>query len=104
MLRTVLEMRVREGYEGEFRATWLETARAAAELPGSVGQTLLRDPQDPQIHLIMADWADRASLEAFQKSPEREELSGRLETFRASARKRVLETVAHIPARPTQER
>ncbi|MFI2437057.1 antibiotic biosynthesis monooxygenase family protein [Streptomyces sp. NPDC018693] len=104
MLRTVLEMRVREGYEGEFRATWLETAQAAARLPGSVGQTLLCDPDDPLTHLIMADWADRASLDAFQKSPEREELSARLETFRASAHKRVLETVAHIPARPTEER
>ncbi|HZF91506.1 antibiotic biosynthesis monooxygenase family protein [Streptomyces sp.] len=104
MLRTVLEMRVREGHEGEFRAAWLETARAAARLPGSVGQTLLRDPDDPLTHLIMADWADPASLEAFQRSPERAELSARLEAFRAFAHKRVLETVAHVPAPPTEER
>ncbi|AIS01726.1 antibiotic biosynthesis monooxygenase family protein [Streptomyces glaucescens] len=104
MLRTVLEMRVHEGREDEFRATWLETARAAALLPGCAGQTLLRDPHDPHLHLIMADWADRASLEAFRNSPQRAELSARLETFRASARRRVLETVAHIPARPTEER
>ncbi|MFD5708994.1 antibiotic biosynthesis monooxygenase family protein [Streptomyces pharetrae] len=104
MLRTVLEMRVREGCEGEFRVTWLETARAAALLPGCAGQTLLRDPDDPHIHLIMADWADRASLEAFRRSPERAELSARLETFRAFAHQRVLETVAHLPAPPTEER
>lgn len=101
MLRTVLEMTVREGYEGEFRATWRETAQAASLMPGSVAQTLLRDTHAPRTHLIMADWADSASLEAFQKSPERKELSARLETFRESAHKRVLETVAHIPT-PTQ--
>ncbi|MGP3925229.1 antibiotic biosynthesis monooxygenase family protein [Streptomyces sp. 8N616] len=104
MLRTVLEMTVREGCEDEFRATWLETAQAAARLPGSVGQTLLRDPHQPRTHLIMADWADWAALEAFQKSPEREQLSSRLEQFRESAAKRVLEEVEHVLAHPTNQR
>ncbi|WP_406384930.1 antibiotic biosynthesis monooxygenase family protein [Streptomyces sp. NBC_01618] len=98
MLRTVLEMTVREGCEAEFRAAWLETAQAAARLPGSVGQTLLRDPHRPRTHLIMADWADRAALEAFRTSPARERLSARLEPFRESARKRVLEAVQHVSA------
>lgn len=104
MLRTVLEMTVRPGREEEFRAVWLETAQAAARLPGSVAQTLLRDPHRPGTHLIMADWTDQAALDAFQTSPERERLSARLEQFRSSAHKRVLETVEHVPARPHQER
>ncbi|MEU7576853.1 antibiotic biosynthesis monooxygenase [Streptomyces sp. NPDC041068] len=103
MLRAVLEMTVRAGYEGEFRATWQQTAQAAALMPGSVSQTLLRDPDSPRTHLLMADRADSASLEAFQKSPERAELSARLETFRESAHKRVLEAVHHIPARAARE-
>ncbi|MFE5401250.1 putative quinol monooxygenase [Streptomyces sp. NPDC056580] len=97
MLRTVLEMTVREGCEDEFRAAWLETARAAARLPGSVAQSLLRDPRDPRTHLVMADWADREALEAFQNGPERERLSARLEPFRESARKHVLDVVEHVP-------
>lgn len=101
MLRTVLEMTVREGCEAEFRATWLETAQAAARLPGSVAQALLRDPHHPRTHLIMADWADQAALEAFQSGPERERLSARLEPFRESAQKRVLELVQHVSATTT---
>ncbi|MFF1277503.1 antibiotic biosynthesis monooxygenase family protein [Streptomyces marokkonensis] len=96
MLRTVLEMTVREGSEEEFRAAWLETARAAALLPGSVAQTLLRDPSRPGTHLIMADWADRDALEAFRSGPARAELSARLEQFRDSAHKRVLEALEHV--------
>jgi heme-degrading monooxygenase HmoA len=104
VVRTVLEMTVREGSEEAFRAAWLETARMAAGLPGSAGQTLLQDPDRPSDHVIMADWADRDALEAFQRSPEREELSARLELFRVGARKRVLETVVHVPAHHSVER
>ncbi|MFE2286220.1 putative quinol monooxygenase [Streptomyces sp. NPDC059443] len=97
MLRTVLEMVVREGCEDEFRAAWLETAQAAARLPGCVAQSLLRDPRNPRNRLVMADWADQAALEAFQNGPERERLSARLEPFRESARKQVLDVVEHLP-------
>ncbi|MGX1881787.1 putative quinol monooxygenase [Streptomyces sp. NPDC055287] len=96
VVRTVLEMTVRDGCVDDFRAAWLETARAAARLPGSVAQTLLRDPSRPNTHLIMADWADHTALDAFQKSAVRQELSARLEKFRESAHKRVLETVEHV--------
>ncbi|MFU8850843.1 antibiotic biosynthesis monooxygenase family protein [Micromonospora sp. SL1-18] len=104
MLRTVLEMTVHAGREAEFRAAWLETARAAARLPGSVAQTLLRDPRRPGVHMIMADWTDQASLDAFQRSPEREKLSARLEHFRSAAQKRVFEAVEHVPAHHNLER
>ncbi|MGI5519963.1 antibiotic biosynthesis monooxygenase family protein [Micromonospora sp. CA-259024] len=104
MLRTVLEMTVRPGAEDAFRAAWLETARRAARLPGSVAQTLLRDPDRPADHVIMADWSGPDALDAFQRSPERAELSARLEQFRDGARKRVLETVEHVPAQPPVER
>ncbi|MFE6165486.1 antibiotic biosynthesis monooxygenase family protein [Streptomyces sp. NPDC056486] len=101
LVRTVLEMTVREGCGDEFRAAWLETAQIAARLPGSVAQTLLRDPSCPNTHLIMADWADHRALDAFQKSATRQELSVRLEKFRESAHKRVLETVEHVSAHHT---
>ncbi|MFR9776124.1 putative quinol monooxygenase [Micromonospora sp. MS34] len=97
-------MTVHPGRAEEFRAAWLETARVAARLPGSVAQTLLHDPHRPGTYLIMADWIDRAALEAFQTSPERERLSARLEQFRSAANKRVLETVEHVPAHPNQGR
>lgn len=103
MLRTVLEMTVRAGCEEEFRAVWRETARSTARRPGSVAQTLLRDPRSPRNHVIMADWADREALDTFRASPERRELSSRLDEFRDSAAQRVLETVEHIPARPAHD-
>ncbi|MFF8955264.1 putative quinol monooxygenase [Streptomyces sp. NPDC014894] len=103
-VRTVLEMTVHENRVDEFRATWLATARAAARLPGCVAQTLLRDPSLPHTYLIMADWADGEALDAFRRSPARAELSARLEEFRASAHRRVLDAVAHVPAHHTVER
>jgi quinol monooxygenase YgiN len=104
MVRTVLEMTVREGSEAEFRAAWRQGARLAAGLPGCLGQTLLRDPDRPSDHVIMADWADADALDAFQNSPERKEMSARLEPFRVGARKRVLETVEHLTAHHAVER
>lgn len=98
MLRTVLRMTVRAGCTEEFRAAWSRTAQVAAALPGSVAQALLSDPADPAVHLIMADWADRASLDAFQNSPHRRELSAQLDRFRESADKSVLDVVEYVPA------
>ncbi|MFB7678184.1 putative quinol monooxygenase [Kitasatospora purpeofusca] len=91
-------MTVREGCGDEFRAAWLETAQATAALPGCVAQSLLRDPRNPRTHLVMADWSDLAALESFQNSPERERLSTRLEPFRESAHKHVLDLVEHVVA------
>lgn len=104
MVRTILEMTVREGSGDAFRAAWLASARATAALPGCLGQALLRDPEHPAEYVIMADWSDPAALAAFQDSPERKELSAQLERFRLGARKRVLETVEHVPAVHAVER
>ncbi|MFE5584800.1 putative quinol monooxygenase [Kitasatospora sp. NPDC056531] len=104
MLRTVLRMTVRTGCAEEFRAAWLDSARSTAELPGSVAQTLLRDPRSPHDHVIMADWADHASLEAFQNSPARQRLSACLDRFRESAEKTVFDVVEHVPAHRPIER
>ncbi|WP_327287042.1 antibiotic biosynthesis monooxygenase family protein [Streptomyces sp. NBC_01198] len=98
MLRTVLRMTVRAGCTEEFREAWSRTARVAATLPGSLAQALLSDPADPAVHLIMADWADKASLDAFQNSAHRHELSAQLDRFRESAEKSVLDVVAYVPA------
>ncbi|NUS13146.1 MAG: hypothetical protein HOY69_17390 [Streptomyces sp.] len=95
-------MTVRAGATEEFRRAWSHTAQAAAAMPGSVGQALLCDPADPAVHLIMADWADQASLDAFQNSPDRRELSARLDTFRESAEKSVLDVVEYVPGAATQ--
>ncbi|NJP47326.1 antibiotic biosynthesis monooxygenase family protein [Actinacidiphila epipremni] len=97
MLRTVLRMTVRAGATEEFRQAWSRTAKLAAAMPGSVAQTLLCDPADPAVHLIMADWADQASLDAFQGSEHRRALSAQLDTFRESADKSVLDVVEYVP-------
>jgi antibiotic biosynthesis monooxygenase (ABM) superfamily enzyme len=98
VIRTVLEMRVREGCEADFERVWEDAAAIASRYPGAGTQTMLRDPGSPRLYTITADWSSREDLTAYQKSPDRQALSNLLEQLRDSATKSLLEVVAHVPA------
>ncbi|WP_320783987.1 antibiotic biosynthesis monooxygenase family protein [Streptomyces sp. CRN 30] len=101
MIRTVLDMRVRPGCAEEFERTWRESAAVAARYPGSLGQTMLRAPDDPLLYTITADWSSRGDLAGYQLSADRVALSAALDRLRESAAKALLEVVAHVdPAAP----
>jgi heme-degrading monooxygenase HmoA len=100
VIRTVLEMRVREGRTQEFERVWRTAAAVAARYPGAGRQTMLRDPGDPLVYTITADWETREDLTRYQVSRDREELSEVLERLRESAAKGLLDVVAHVPPQP----
>jgi heme-degrading monooxygenase HmoA len=100
VIRTVLEMRVREGRTREFEQVWRTAAAVAARYPGAGRQTMLRDPGDPLVYTITADWETREDLSRYQGSRDREELSQVLERLRESASKSLLEVVSHVAPAP----
>ncbi|MFE4370219.1 antibiotic biosynthesis monooxygenase family protein [Streptomyces sp. NPDC056835] len=96
MIRTVLDMKVREGCATAFERAWRDAAAVAAGYPGAIAQTMLRSPDDPLRYTITADWASRASLTAYQLSEDRKTLSATLDQLRESAAKSLLDIVAHV--------
>jgi heme-degrading monooxygenase HmoA len=93
VIRTVLKMRVREGCEGAFEHAWAEAAPKIREYAGLLGQSLLRESDQPRTYLIMADWDSHAHLQAFEHSPVRRALSAALTPLREAAQKTVLDDV-----------
>jgi quinol monooxygenase YgiN len=101
MVRTVLKMRVREGCEGAFEDAWAKAAPKIKEYAGLLGQSLLREKDQPRTYMIMADWESVAHLEAFENSPVRQALSASLTPLREAAQKTILDDVgAREPAAP----
>lgn len=97
MIRTVLDMRVREGRAADFERAWRAAAVVAGRYPGAGPQTMLRDPNAPLCYTITADWASREDLTRYQESADRQALSAVLEELRESAAKRLYEVVARVP-------
>jgi quinol monooxygenase YgiN len=98
VIRTVLEMRVREGCAARFEQAWQAAAEVSSHYAGAGPQTMLRDPGAPLCYTITAEWATREDLAVYQRSQDRQALSAVLEELRESATKTLLEVVAHVPA------
>ncbi|MGW3730720.1 antibiotic biosynthesis monooxygenase family protein [Streptomyces sp. NPDC000851] len=98
MIRTALDMRVREGCTDAFERTWRDAAEVASRYPGSIGQTMLRGAEDPLRYTITADWETAEHLARYQRSEDRQALSAALDQLRDSATKTLFEVVAHIPS------
>jgi quinol monooxygenase YgiN len=102
MVRTVLKMRVREGCERSFEDVWAEAAPKIRQYAGLLGQSLLREKDQPRTYVIMADWETIDHLDAFENSPVRRALSAALTPLREAAQKTVLDDVGvreHAPER-----
>lgn len=89
-------MLVQEGSEHAFEETWAAVAPDIARFPGNLGQTLLRDIDEPRRYLITSDWITQDALRAFECSATRQQLSARLDGLRESARKDVLSLITHL--------
>ncbi|MCP3760580.1 antibiotic biosynthesis monooxygenase family protein [Streptomyces sp. TBY4] len=98
MIRTVLDMQVREGCAAAFERTWRDAAAVASRYPGAVSQTMLRSPKSPLHYTITADWQTHEDLAGYQGSQDRQALSATLDQLRESATKTLLEVVAHVGA------
>jgi heme-degrading monooxygenase HmoA len=96
MVRTTLHMKVKAGREADFERAWRAIADKVRLAPGSVRQTLSRDPADPASFVITSDWESRELFHQFERSPEQDALTAPLREMRESARMSVHDVVVHL--------
>jgi heme-degrading monooxygenase HmoA len=103
VIRAMLRLRVRPGWEEEFEAAWRQVSEVVRDTPGNLRQALLRDPQDPRGYVITSDWETAAVFRSFERSPEQDALTARLRELRESAEMTVHQVVQHVDAAPAQQ-
>lgn len=97
-IRTVLRMRAREGLEAEFQDAWARAAAEISRVPGNVRQELSRDVDDSRTFVITSEWTDRAAVDAFGRSDQREALTAGLRDLREDAARSTYELLTTVPA------
>jgi heme-degrading monooxygenase HmoA len=96
MVRATLHMKVKDGRGQDFEREWRAIAEEVRKVPGSLRQTLVRDPDDPDSFVVTSDWSSREAFGQFERSEEQDELTAPLRELRSSARMTVHELVVHI--------
>jgi quinol monooxygenase YgiN len=96
MVRTFLRMRAREGCQQEFVDAWQRSAQEISHVRGSVRQDLV-DADDPRTFVIVAEWTDRAALDAFGRSEYRDRLTAALRDLRESAERSTYRVLTTVP-------
>lgn len=96
MIRAILHMKVRPGAEEEFVRAFSAIAETVRDHPGSVRQTLVRDPEDPRSFVVMTDWVSRDAFTGFEQSAAQDELTAPLRALRESSRMAVYDVVLDL--------
>lgn len=96
MVRVSLAMKVKEGREEDFERAWHGVAEQARTIPGSLRQTLMRDPEDASTFVITTEWETREAYRSFEVSAEQDELTAPLRELRESASQTIYEVVDDI--------
>ena len=93
MIRATLHMKVRAGTEEEFIRVFSAVAEKVRLDPGSVRQTLMRDPNDASTFVVMTDWITREAFTRFERSAAQDDLTAPLRALRESASMTVYEVL-----------
>ena len=93
MIRATLHMKVRAGAEEEFIRAFSAVAEKVRLDPGSVRQTLLRDPNNASTFVVMTDWVTRDAFTRFERSSAQDDLTAPLRALRESASMTVYEVL-----------
>lgn len=96
MVRVSLAMKVKAGREEDFERAWHGVAERARMIPGSLRQTLMRDPEDASTFVITTEWESREAYTSFEVSTEQDELTAPLRELRESASQTIYEVVEDI--------
>ncbi|HEX5727882.1 FAD-dependent oxidoreductase [Microbacterium sp.] len=94
----MLRMRARQGLEAEFEMAWARAAAEISRVPGNVRQELSRDVDDSRTFVITSEWIDRAAVDAFGRSDQREALTAGLRDLREDAARSTYELLSTVPA------
>ena len=71
MIHVVWQFRARAGMEREFEGRYSSTgdwARLFARVEGYLGTTLMRNPADRRLYLVIDAWRDAESLASFKQA------------------------------------
>lgn len=69
MIRTMLRIRARRGFETVLESAWLAVADAIGAAQGNRLRQLLVDANDPGALVVVTEWADDAALRAYTAGP-----------------------------------
>ena len=81
MIRVIIERHFRPELEAEAVGLLLEMRGRAMRKPGYVSGETLRSLDDPSVWLVISNWMDSGVWREWETSPERRELTGRIESL-----------------------
>lgn len=90
------------GKESEFEAVFGKVLVVMSKVGGHVGTRLFRDVANQQTYLILSEWSDRASFEAFTASAQFKSVTewGKMSILATQPRHEIYETGLTTAARP----
>lgn len=97
MIKVIIERRIKEGKELEFRNFISELRGKALHQPGYVmGETWVGD-DDPSLYIVISTWIGADLWQAWEKSAERQAIAARLEPLlSAPAKTNVLRSSGEV--------
>lgn len=96
MIRATLTMKVKPGRGGDFERAWNAISVKVRTAPGNLRQALLKAPDDPDSFVVTSDWETREQFQAFERSPEQDDLTAPLRAMRESASMTIHQLVRHV--------
>ena len=87
MIRVIIERRIKEGSEFEFRELISKLRSKALHQPGYVmGETWVGD-DDPSLYIVISTWIGTELWQAWERSAERQAIAARLEPLQSAPAK-----------------
>jgi heme-degrading monooxygenase HmoA len=96
MIRATLTMKVKPGRGADFERAWAAISEKVRSAPGNLRQALLKSPDDPDSFVVTSDWETREQFQAFERSPEQDDLTAPLRAMRESASMTIHQLVRHV--------
>ena len=96
---TIVSRRIKKGHELEYANWFGRITEAIKKAPGFRGVTVLVPGGDSDLRIVLYRFADAATTEAWESSPERKELMSEINGYATQVYDKAggLETWFHIP-------
>ena len=87
MVRIIIERRCKPDHEEELEGLLVDLRTKAMQQRGYVSGETLRSVDDPSLWLVLSTWLDVNLWKAWEASPERQEITGKIEALLAAPEK-----------------